>query len=131
MKRTILKAPEGVANPGGHYSHGVIVEGGRTLYAAGQVPLDENGNLVAPGDVGGQTRQALENLRRLVEAAGGSMDDIAKTTVFVTSIESRGPVGEARKEFFKGDPPANTFLVISSLADPGFLVEIEAIVPLP
>lgn len=131
MKREIVSQPTGVAKPGGHYSHGVIVEASRTLYLAGQVPLDENGNLVAKGDVGAQARQALENLRRVVEAAGGNIADIAKTTVFVTSIDHRGPVGQARKEFFGDDPPANTFLVISSLADPDFLVEIEAIVPLP
>ena len=70
-------------------------------------------------------------MRRVVEEAGGNMSDIAKTTVFVTNLDARGPVGEARKEFFGDDPPANTFLVISSLANPEFLVEIEAIVPLP
>ncbi|HBK78312.1 MAG TPA: hypothetical protein DDZ83_01275 [Nitrospinae bacterium] len=131
MKRSIVNQPAGMAPPGGHYSHGVIVEAGRTLYVAGQVPLDENGNVASPGDAGGQTRQALENMRRVVEEAGGNMSDIAKTTFFVTSLDARGPVGEARKEFFGDDPPANTFLVISSLANPEFLVEIEAIVPLP
>ncbi len=131
MKREIVSQPSGMAAPGGHYSHGVIVEAGRTLYVAGQVPLDEFGNVVSKGDAGGQARQALENLRRVVEEAGGSLADIAKTTVFVTSLDARGPVGAARKEFFGADPPANTFLVISSLADPEFLVEIEAIVPLP
>ncbi|MEE9275428.1 MAG: RidA family protein [bacterium] len=130
MKRTTLK-PEGVAPPGGNYSHGVIVEAGRTLYVAGQVPLDLEGKVVAPGDAGGQTRQALENMKRVIEAAGGRMADVAKTTVFVTRLEDRGAIGEARKEFFPSEPPANTFLVISSLARPEFLVEIEAVVPLP
>ena len=97
---------------------------------AGQVPLDKNGNVTSPGDPEGQTRQALENMRRVVEEAGGNMRDVAKTTVFVVNLDTRGPVGKVRKEFFGDDPPANTFLVVSSLANPEFLVEIEAIVPL-
>jgi len=131
MKRTAIQ-PAGVARPGGHYSHGVVVEEARrTLYVAGQVPLDESGNVVCKGDPAGQTRQALANMKKVVEGAGGRLEDAAKTTVFITDLAYRGPVGEARREFFAGDPPANTLLVISSLANPDFLVEIEAVVPLP
>ena len=130
MRRTAVR-PEGVAPPGGHYSHGVIVEAGRTLYVAGQVPLDREGRVVSPGDAAGQARQALQNLRQVVEEAGGNLADVAKTTVFVIRLEDRAVIGAARREFFPGDPPANTFLVVSSLARPEFLVEIEAIVPLP
>ena len=63
MKRTIVKAPEGYAPPRGHYSHGVIVDTPRTLYVAGQVPVDKDGNTVSPGDAGAQTRQVMENLK--------------------------------------------------------------------
>ena len=73
----------------------------------------------------------MENIKALVEEAGGKMSDVAKTTVYVTDLEARGPIGQVRKEYFPGEPPGNTFLVISSLAQPDFLVEIEAIVPLP
>lgn len=130
MRRSTFNAAKN-APPGGHYSHGVIVEAGRTLYVAGQVPLDAEGNTVGAGDAGAQTRQALENMKNVIEEAGGRMEDVAKTTVFVTDLAFRGPVGKVRKEFFPGPPPANTFLVISSLAQPEFLVEIEAVVPLP
>ena len=67
----------------------------------------------------------------VVEGAGGRMEDVAKTTVFLTDIKYRDAVGKVRQEFFKGEAPANTLLVVSALADPDFLVEIEAIVPLP
>ena len=67
----------------------------------------------------------------LVQGAGGRMEDVAKTTVYITDIKHREAVGRVRAEFFKGDPPANTLVVISALADPALLVEIEAIVPLP
>ena len=59
------------------------------------------------------------------------MADTAKIQVFVTDLAYRNAVGKVRKEFFLNDPPVSTFLVISSLADPDFLVEIEAVVPLP
>ncbi len=131
MRRTIVKEPEGYAPPRGHYSHGVIVDAPRTLYVAGQVPVDKDGNTVSPGDAGAQARQVMENLKAVIEEAGGEMADVAKTTVYVTDIEARRPIGEVRKEYFPVEPPGNTFLVISSLAQPDFLVEIEAIVPLP
>ena len=59
------------------------------------------------------------------------MEDVAKLTVFITDIKHREPVGRVRQEFFKGDPPASTLLVVAGLADPDFVVEIEAVVPLP
>ncbi|OGL61494.1 MAG: hypothetical protein A3J27_15805 [Candidatus Tectomicrobia bacterium RIFCSPLOWO2_12_FULL_69_37] len=131
MKRTAIQ-PKGVAKPGGHYSHGIVVEDARrTLYVAGQVAFDEAGKLVGPGDIEAQTRQVMRNLKRVVEEAGGRMEDVAKTTVFTTMLDYRGPIGKVRQEFFQGDPPGNTFLVVSSLANPDFLVEIEAIAPLP
>lgn len=130
MERTTIR-PDGVAPPGGHYSHGVAIGAHRVLYVAGQVALDANGALVGAGDARAQARQVLENLRRVIEAAGGRLEDVAKTTVFLTDLAAREPVNEVRREVFAGDPPANTLLVVSSLARPEFLVEIEAIVPLP
>ncbi len=131
MKRTAYQPPDVFVPAGKTYSHGVIVEAGRTLYVAGQTPRDTQGNIVCKGDAAGQTRQALENMKRVIEGAGGRMEDVAKTTVFITDIKYREAVGRVRQEFFKGEPPANTLLVVAGLADPAFLVEIEAIVPLP
>ena len=130
MRRETLR-PKGLAAPAGHFSHGVIVEGGRTLYVAGQTPLDEEGRLVCPDDPEGQARQCFRNVEKVAEAAGGRMEDAAKIQVFATSLAYRGAVGKARAEFFPDDPPASTFLVVSSLAEPGFLVEVEAVIPLP
>lgn len=119
----------GVAAPAGHYSHG-IVSSGRLLFVAGQVALDQEGNLVGGDDAAAQARQVLTNLTRVVEEAGGRMEDVARTTLYLTRLEDRGPVGEVRKEFFPSPAPANTLLVVSSLASPEFLVEIDAIVAL-
>ena len=131
MKRTAYQPADVFVPAGKSYSHGVIVEAGRTLYVAGQTSRDAQGNVVCKGDAAGQTRQLLENMKKVVEGAGGRMEDVAKTTVFITDIKYREPVGRVRQEFFKGDPPTNTLLVVAGLADPAFLVEIEAIVPLP
>lgn len=128
FERTVVEA-EGVAAPGGFFSHGIITSG-RMLFVAGQTAVDENGDLVGGDDAVVQARQVLTNLQRVIEAAGGSMGDVARTTVYLTRLEDRGPVGEVRAEFFPAPPPANTLLVVSSLARPEFLVEIDAIVPL-
>lgn len=128
FERTAVE-PDGVAPPTGNFSHGIVASG-RILFVAGQTALDENGELVGIGDAGVQARQVLTNLQRVIESAGGSMGDVARTTVYLTRLEDRGPVGEVRREFFPAPPPANTLLVVSSLANPDFLVEIDAIVPL-
>ena len=131
MKRRTYQ-PAGVFEPAGKmYSHGVIVESGRTLYVAGQIACDAQGKVVCKGDAAGQTRQLLENMKQVIEGAGGRMDDVAKTTVFITDIKYREAVSRVRKEFFKGEPPASTLVVVAGLADAEVLVEIEAIVPLP
>jgi reactive intermediate/imine deaminase len=131
MKRRTYQ-PAGVFEPAGKiYSHGVIVESGRTLYVAGQIACDAQGKVVCKGDAAGQTRQLLENMKQVIEGAGGRMDDVAKTTVFITDIKYREAVSRVRKEFFKGEPPASTLVVVAGLADADVLVEIEAIVPLP
>ena len=131
MKRTSYQ-PENVFVPAGKtYAHGVIVEAGRTLYVAGQTARDLQGNIVCKGDAEGQTRQALENMKRVIEGAGGRMQDVAKITTYLTDIKYREAFRRVREEYFKVDPPANTLLVVAGLADPDYMVEIEAIVPLP
>ena len=83
MDRKII-TPAALAAPKSHYSHGVVVSAARTLYVSGQVPLDPDGNLVGVGDPTAQAVQALENVRQVVEAAGGRIEDIAKTTIFLS-----------------------------------------------
>lgn len=103
---------------------------GQTIYVAGQLPYDGNGNLVGLGDIKAQTRRVFENVRKIVEAGGGTMDDVVKLTVFVTDVRFREPYGEVRTEFFGPNPPASTLVQISNLAVPGALIEIEAVAAL-
>ncbi len=100
---------------------------GNTIYVAGQLPYDKDGNLVGVGDIRAQARRVLENLRKVVEAGGGTMDQVVKLTVFVTDVRYREPYGEVRSEFFGANPPASTLVQISNLAIPDALIEIEAV----
>jgi reactive intermediate/imine deaminase len=100
---------------------------GNTIYVAGQLPYDKDGNLVGKGDIRAQTRRVLENIKKIVEAGGGKMDDVVKITVFVTDVRSREPYAEVRSEFFGPNPPASTLVQISNLAIPDALIEIEAV----
>jgi reactive intermediate/imine deaminase len=100
---------------------------GNTIYVAGQLPYDKDGNLVGVGDIRAQTRRVLGNIRKIVEAGGGTMDHVVKVTVFVTDVRYRETYGEVRSEFFGPNPPASTLVQISNLAIPDALIEIEAV----
>lgn len=125
MSREIIR-PQALFNSP-HYSH-AIKKTGTPLFISGQVAMDARGAPLHEGDAGAQARAALASLKTVVEAAGGSMADIIKLTVFTTDLAHRAAIGLARAEFFPaGDMPGSTFLVVSSLADPRWLVEIEAV----
>jgi reactive intermediate/imine deaminase len=121
-------APPGMKDQRPRYTLGWKV--GQTIYVAGQLPYDGEGNLIGHGDIKAQTRRVFENIRKIVEAGGGTMNDIVKLTVFVTDVRFREPYGEVRTEFFGPNPPASTLVQISNLAVPGALIEIEAVAAL-
>jgi 2-iminobutanoate/2-iminopropanoate deaminase len=75
----------------------------------------------------GQAKAIFTKIRHLVEAAGGSMADVTKVTIFVTDISRREEVWRARREFFTGNFPASTLVQVAALADPSLKVEIEAV----
>ena len=100
---------------------------GNTIYVAGQLPYDKDGNLVGVGDIRAQARRVLGNIKKVVEAGGGTMDDVVKITVFVTDVRYREAYAEARAEFFGANPPASTLVQIGNLAIPDALIEIEAV----
>ena len=118
--------PAGLSTPTG-YSHVVIPQGGRPVFIAGQVANDKSGAVVGKGDFKAQTKQVFENLKTAVEAAGGSMADVAKITIYVTDLSQIAALREVRQQYFTGNPPASTLVQVVSLARPEYLVEIEAI----
>lgn len=128
MPKRVVNSPDLFEPAGGAmFSPAFEVTGGRTLYISGQVSRDKAGKLVGPGDIRAQTRQVLENLKSLLVAAGGSLSDVVKTTIFVRNVADAPAIRELRKEYFTQPFPASTFVAISALAEPEFLIEIEAI----
>ncbi len=101
---------------------------GTTVYTAGAVPVDREGNLIAPGDLEGQTRATIENLRVVLERVGAAPEDVVKTTIYVAGSEQ--PELPAAWRIFAETPfvdAPSTLLGVSHLGYSGQLVEIEAI----
>ena len=125
MAKEIIK-PASMSQPTG-YSY-AVKKSGTPVYIAGQVALDGQGKIVGEGDAAAQTEQVFANIKSVVEACGGAMADIVKINVYVTDISYRPAIAAARQKHFPdGQFPASTFVVISALAQPQFLVEIEAV----
>ncbi|MBI3160772.1 MAG: reactive intermediate/imine deaminase [Chloroflexi bacterium] len=116
--------PAGGAKPLAPYSPGI--RAGQFVFTAGQVGLDPAAHKLVPGGVQAEARQALENLKKILEAAGSSMGQVVKTTVFMTEMSNYGPINEVYGEYFKENPPARSAVAVRELPA-GALVEIEAI----
>lgn len=123
-----LSNPEGLHTPPPVYSHLAIGRGSRVVFIAGQVGFDAEGKLVGR-DHASQAEQAYRNLAVAVEAAGGSVRDIAKITVFVVDHgpELIDPLMNARQAVLGDHQPASTYLGVAKLIRPELLVEIEAV----
>lgn len=128
MEREII-TPPGLAEPVG-FNHGILVEGGRTLYLAGQDATGPDGDIVAPGDLVPQFERVLDNLAAVCEAAGGSADDIVKLTVYVADREdyraNLEPLGDVFRQHFE-DYPAMALFEVSGFFKAGAVVELEGV----
>lgn len=114
-------SPEVPEPPAGTWSN-CLVAGG-IAYIAGMTARGSE----AAGDEYVQAKAIFTKIRHLVEAAGGSMADVTKVTIFVTDITRRDKVWQARREFFTDNFPASTLVQVAALADPSLKVEIDAI----
>ena len=93
----------------------------------GQVAYTPEGGAAHPGDFKAQARAALQCLKAQVEAGGGTMADIVKVNTYLTDIRHRADYGPIREEFFGKKMPAHTLVAVAALAQPEFLIEIEAV----
>lgn len=115
------RAPEAI----GPYSQAVRI--GRSVFLSGQIPIDPaTGDLVL-GSVAEQARQVLKNLKAVVEESGATMNDVVKTTVYITDIHLFGDVNEVYADFFTKPYPARATVQVSGLPK-GVDVEIDAYV---
>jgi len=111
------------------FSQAVVTSGRRTLYVSGQAAWDSRRQLVGGADLEGQARQAFANLQAVVEAGGGTLADVVSVRIYVVDYrpEKASAVGRAFRDFFTGETkPAATWIGVAALADPGFLIEVEA-----
>jgi aminoacrylate peracid reductase len=123
MPKTIV-VPPGTGKPLAPYSPGALADG--VLYVSGTLAFDKNNDVVHPGDAGAQTRHVLETIKSVVEAAGGSMDDITFNHIFITDWANYGAVNAVYAEYFPGDKPAR-YCIQCGLVKPAALVEIASI----
>jgi 2-iminobutanoate/2-iminopropanoate deaminase len=129
-----LSSPQGLATPRG-YSHVAEIRAGKLVHIAGQVPLDPSGALVGEEDFGAQVERVFQNLKIAVEAAGGTCADIVKLNCYCVERVNADPLPvfrEIRDCFVNFDkPPVSTFVFVSRLVRPEWLIEIEATAVLP
>jgi enamine deaminase RidA (YjgF/YER057c/UK114 family) len=122
--------PDSVFRSGGHgFSQAIVASGRRALYVSGQTAWNKDRELGGGTDLGQQARQAFHNLRLVVEAAGGSLSDVVAVRVYIVAYRSQhaAQVGSAVREAFAGSTlPASTWIGVTALARPEFLVEVEA-----
>jgi enamine deaminase RidA (YjgF/YER057c/UK114 family) len=120
--------PDGLPVPAS-YTHVAIASGTRLVFIAGQVAEDADDNLVGPGDFAVQARQAFANLGRCLAAAGAAPEQVARITIYVVDHrpEYLEEISAARVEVFGEHKPADTIVGVQTLAEPGRMIEVEAV----
>ena len=118
-------SPPGVADPRGPYSP--AVRAGGFIHLAGQVPIDPVTNQVISGDVKVETRQVLNNIKRILEGCGASMQDVVRCGVYLTDAKDFQAMNEVYSEFFGDAKPARTTIIVAALPLQGAKVEIDAV----
>ena len=99
---------------------------GNQFFVAGMTAGDGTGGVLGDGSMYSQARETFTKIKRFVEAAGGTMNDIIRVDIYVTDIKQREEVWKARREFFTGDFPTSTLVEVRALATPQLLVEVNA-----
>jgi enamine deaminase RidA (YjgF/YER057c/UK114 family) len=129
MGKSIINPPA-LARPRG-FSHGILATGGSLLFLAGQTGGDAEGHIVAPDDLVAQYEQVLRNLKTVVEAASGKMQDIVKINIFVRDrddyLAHLKSLGTVHKSFFGDYYPATALFEISRFFQDEALIEIEGL----
>ncbi len=122
-----LSAPKG-------YSHAAVIDLGTCtmVMISGQVALDSAGNLLGKGDIAAQTEQVFANIKKVVTAAGGTMDNIVKLGYYVLDVSQLAAIREIRNRFINQQhPPASTLVQVSKLFRDDILIEVEATAIIP
>ena len=113
------------------YTFSPALRSGNLLFISGTTATDEGGQLVAPGDIVGQTRYIFEKFAALLAAAGGSLEHIVETTEYITTTDNYRGTADVRRAIFRPPYPTATGVIVAGLLRPGALIEISAVAVLP
>ena len=121
-------SPEGIHKPFASYSHVVTAEGAQKLvFCAGQVAADVKGNVLPPTSFEAQAKMVMKNLKNALAAGGAKLSDVTKITIYICSPHDVPKARALLQTYFAGHPPGSTLCILRGLANPNFLLEIEAI----
>ena len=121
-------ATSGKFSGGVAFSNGVKVSGGELLFVSGQLAKGENSQLVGKGDIKAQTKQVLENIKKVLDQAGATFSDIVRVTVFIKDMSHFRDIHDVRLQYFDADNlPASTMVSVTGFVDDDALIEIDAV----
>ena len=127
MPKNEIISPE-LAVPNGHFAQATIADAvGRLVFISGMTARNAEGGITGVGDITAQTHQVCQNLKAAIEAAGGSLDDIARVDVYVRNMEDFDAIHAVRRQYFTGVAPASTMVEVSKFVSKDYLIEINAI----
>lgn len=119
--------PKTLDDPRPRYTHAIQTTGGKLLFISGQTASDKEGNVVGKGDIVAQTEQVFANLKTVLKAAGGTMDNLVSTTTFIVDRKYREGYNQVRLKQYKKKSPTSTLVIVTGLANPDYLIEIAGI----
>jgi 2-iminobutanoate/2-iminopropanoate deaminase len=133
QRMVTFKNPAGLSAPKG-YSHSAVIDMGKSkmIILSGQVALNQNGDLIGKGNIVKQTEQVFANIKRIIEDAGGNMNNVVKLTYYLKDVSKIQQVRDVRDKYINTKtPPASTLVEVSNLFRDDILIEIEATAVLP
>jgi 2-iminobutanoate/2-iminopropanoate deaminase len=128
MAKIVRSNPKTISKPFSNYAHVVTVEGAKKLvFCAGQVAADIDGKVLAPDSFEAQAKMVMKNLKNALAAGGAKLADVTKVTIYICNPHDVSKARGILSDYFGDDPPASTLCILRGLANPNFLLEIEAI----
>ena len=120
--------PKTISKPFTNYAHVVTAEGAKKLvFCAGQVAADVDGEVLPPDDFGAQAKMVMQNLKNALAAGGAKLSDVTKVTIYICNPHDVPKARGILFDYFGKHPPGSTLCILRGLANPNFLLEIEAI----
>lgn len=126
MPKNEIVSPD-LAVPNGHFAQATIAAPGRLVFISGMTARNASGGVTGVGDITAQTHQVCQNLKAAIEAAGGTLDDIARVDVYVRTMADFEAIHAVRRQYFTGVAPASTMVEVSGFVTKEYLIEINAI----